>query len=100
MNLLDAVHAVVERIPPDEVWTYTDVAATLGFRAARHTKDVRTAVAKLVRDQTRVGPWWRVVANNGKLIVGAEREQQALLVAEGVTFDAQGNVNLAQHGRR
>ena len=100
MALIDAVHDVITRIPCGQVWTYTEVAEALGFRAPYHSRDVRLVVQKLVRDQQRNGPWWRVVANNGKLIEGAAVVQQAMLSGEGVGFDAEGNVQLAEYGRR
>ncbi|MBA3943594.1 MAG: MGMT family protein [Herpetosiphonaceae bacterium] len=99
MKLIDAVQAIIEDIPSGQVWSYTDIAEKLGFRAARHAKDVRTAVVALVNDQQRRCPWWRVVANNGQPIPGAAMVQQAMLQGEGVHFNADGTVNVQAFGR-
>ncbi len=96
MKLIDRVSAIVSQIPAGEVRTYTELAASLGFQAARHSKEVATAVAKLVTAQARPVPWWRVVANNGRLIAGSEAVQHAMLATEGVAFDAAGGVDLAR----
>jgi methylated-DNA-protein-cysteine methyltransferase-like protein len=49
-------------------------------------------------DQEDEVPWWRVVAANGRLVPGHEREQSALLRAEGVEV-ADGRVRSAPLGR-
>lgn len=66
-----------------EVTTYGDVAAVAG--APRHARLVGRVLADTGtgRDGPEL-PWWRVVDARGRLVPGHEREQGALLAAEGV----------------
>lgn len=100
MKLTDAVRRIIEDIPVGQVWGYSDIAEVLGFHAARHANEVRIVVAGLVNDQQRRVPWWRVVANNGRLIPGAAAVQGAMLAGEGVMLEQDGTVNLQVWGRQ
>ncbi|MGI9529835.1 MAG: MGMT family protein [Acidimicrobiia bacterium] len=73
----DAVRATVDAIPPGEISTYGEVAAESGFPGAAR------AVGNLLRATTGM-PWWRVIAANGRLVPGNEREHAQRLRAEGV----------------
>ncbi len=75
--LADAVLAVLRRLPPGEVVTYGEVAAEAGYPGRAR------AVGNVLAGADGV-PWWRVVAANGRLVPGSEREQAARLRAEGV----------------
>jgi len=90
------VYAVVRTIPPGFVTTYGDVAAALGSpRVARH---VGWALAAL-RDPDV--PWHRVINAKGMISgrgdTGRAALQESRLRDEGIAFDPQGRVLLAQH---
>lgn len=57
-EFIDAVLAVVGRIPPGRVMTYGDVAWVLGSPAPR-------AVGRALAISGRAVPWWRVVPVSG-----------------------------------
>lgn len=73
-----AVVAVLSRLGRGDVVSYGEVAAAAGFPGAAR------AVGNLLRTCARPLPWWRVVTATGRLAPGKEREQAALLRAEGV----------------
>lgn len=76
-ELDDGIARVLERLEPGDVVTYGEVAAMAGRPGAAR------AVGRFL--STRSGyPWWRVVAANGRLCPGSEREQARRLRAEGV----------------
>ena len=88
--------AIVRTIPPGRVMTYGQIATLLGSpRAAR-------AVGYSMffcRDDGV--PWQRVINRRGEISLGGHVDrpllQRELLQAEGVTFDADGRVDLQQH---
>jgi alkylated DNA nucleotide flippase Atl1 len=57
-SFVERVLAVVDSIPPGQVMTYGDVAATLGSRAARVVGQIMAYYGSDV-------PWWRVVRASG-----------------------------------
>jgi methylated-DNA-protein-cysteine methyltransferase-like protein len=72
-----AVRAVIVALQPGEVATYGEVAEEAGYPgAARAVGNVLAASEGL--------PWWRVVAESGRLVPGHEAEQARRLRAEGV----------------
>ncbi|MFI5832247.1 MGMT family protein [Micromonospora sp. NPDC051300] len=77
---VEAVLALVERIPPGRAMSYGAVADALAERSGR-------ASARLVGSiMARHGggvPWHRVVNATGRLPPGHEREARARLLAEG-----------------
>ena len=73
-----AVWQALERLQPGEVVTYGEMAAQAGHPGAAR------AVGNLLRNSEGL-PWWRVVASDGRLVPGSEREQERHLRAEGVT---------------
>jgi alkylated DNA nucleotide flippase Atl1 len=77
------VEQVVRAIEPGDVVTYGEVAALAGKPGA-----ARGVGAVLAGSGDRGLPWWRVVAANGRLVPGHEREHARRLQAEGVTVDA------------
>ena len=71
------VAAVLRALKRGEVVTYGEVAEEAGFpRAARAVGNVLAGTPGL--------PWWRVVASDGRLVPGHEREQARRLRSEGV----------------
>ena len=91
----ERVEAVVRSIEPGDVVTYGEVAALAGKPGA-----ARGVGAVLAGSGDRGLPWWRVVAANGRLVPGHEREHAKRLRAEGVTVDASiGRVRFSR-GRR
>jgi len=88
------VEAVVRAIEPGDVVTYGEVAALAGKPGA-----ARGVGAVLAGSGERGLPWWRVVAANGRLVPGHEREHARRLRREGVTLDTStGRVKLTEPG--
>ena len=83
---------VIRALQPGEVVTYGDIAEVAGY--PRMSRLVGRIVAITDDDL----PWWRVVNSVGRLVPGNEREQTALLKAEGVQVDS-GRVKRARSGR-
>lgn len=87
------VFDIARRIPHGKVTTYGRIAAMLGHPGvARH---VGNALAACGREEIPV-PWHRVVNASGKIST-AGTEQQALLLAEGVSLDPSGVIPLARY---
>ena len=84
--------AVLLALGPGEVTTYGDVAETAGYPGRARL------VGRLLGTIDVEVPWWRVVNSDGRLVPGHEREQRALLLAEGVAVRA-GHVTAAPLGR-
>ncbi|NLA65661.1 MAG: MGMT family protein [Leucobacter sp.] len=57
-EFVDAVLALVNRVPPGRVVTYGDIAWALGSHAPR-------AVGRVMALYGHAVPWWRVVAASG-----------------------------------
>jgi len=87
-RILDFIRA----LQPGEVVTYGDIAEVAGY--PRMSRLVGRILAITDDDL----PWWRVVNSVGRLVPGNEREQSALLRAEGVTVES-GKVRSAKSGR-
>ena len=83
---------VIRALRDGEVVTYGDIADTAGY--PRQSRLVGRILATSDLDL----PWWRVVNSVGRLVPGNEREQSALLRAEGVTVQ-DGRVRAAPIGR-
>lgn len=72
-----AVIEVLDHLSPGDIMSYSDVAEEAGFPGAAR------AVGNLLA--TRPGlPWWRIVAQSGRLAPGHEQRQAELLRSEGV----------------
>lgn len=74
----DEIRRVLKNIPRGTVMTYGEVAEEAGHPTA--SRAVGTLLARGDGDF----PWWRVVAANGRLVPGNEREHAKRLDAEGV----------------
>lgn len=74
--------AVLLSLPKGSVVTYGGVASAAGY-----PKQSRLVgrILSLYSDSLDL-PWWRVVNSQGRLVPGNEREQIALLNAEGVAL--------------
>lgn len=86
---------MVRALDEGEVTTYGDVAEVAGY------PKLSRLVGRLLSEAGDEGeelPWWRVVNAAGRLVPGHEREQSALLRAEGVTV-RDGRVVAAPVGR-
>lgn len=88
----EQIIAVIRSLRPGEVATYGDIAADAGF--PKQSRLVGRILATTDDDL----PWWRVVNAVGRLVPGHEREQAALLRADGVRCDS-GRVRSARYGR-
>lgn len=88
--------AVVAEIPPGSVATYGQIAAMVGRpRAAR----IVAWALHTASDPSL--PCHRVVARTGQLapdhVFGGQERQRRMLEDEGVTFRADGSIDMAQH---
>ena len=93
----ERIYAVVQQIPAGRVATYGQVAHIVGRCTPRM---VGYAMAALTPDAEV--PWQRVINRLGKISpraggVGSALQRQ-LLEAEGVEFDAAGQVDFEQYG--
>ncbi len=91
----DRIYAVVSLIPTGQVATYGQIAGIVGDCTARM---VGYAMAALPVGSAI--PWQRVINAQGKISPRGNDQstiaQRQRLEAEGVTFDADGRVNLRQ----
>lgn len=83
---------MIRALREGEVVTYGDIAADAGY------PKLSRLVGRILATTDEELPWWRVVNSVGRLVPGHEREQTALLKAEGVTV-ADGRVRGARVGR-
>jgi methylated-DNA-protein-cysteine methyltransferase-like protein len=83
---------VIRSLREGEVVSYGDIAADAGY------PKMSRLVGRLLAITDDDLPWWRVVNSAGRLVPGNEREQTALLKAEGVRV-VEGMVKVAQYGR-
>lgn len=95
-TLLELVHARVRQIPPGQVMSYGQVGDEVGCSAREAGWAMNQAP-----DENDV-PWQRVVGSDGYLRIGRRspelmQRQRELLGAEGVTFKANGCVDMAKH---
>lgn len=93
------VYQLVQLIPTGRVTTYGSIARMLGRPQA--ARAVGYALRALP-DGTDV-PWQRVINAQGTISLKSRHpeettRQRTLLEAEGVTFDADGRVDLARYG--
>lgn len=88
----DHIVNVIRALREGEVVTYGDIAADAGY------PKLSRLVGRILATTDEELPWWRVVNSVGRLVPGHEREQTALLKAEGVTV-GEGRVRRAPVGR-
>lgn len=99
-SFFDQVYVVVRQIPRGRVASYGQVAALLGHPRAART--VGWALAALRDNDEPDVPWQRVINAQGRVSIRnlehAPEEQQMLLEAEGIEFNAQGKVDWKRYG--
>ena len=83
---------VIRSLREGEVVTYGEIAEDAGY------PKLSRLVGRILATTDEDLPWWRVVNSTGRLVPGNEREQTALLKAEGVRV-VDGRVKVAQYGR-
>ena len=88
LHIVDVIRSLRE----GEVVTYGDIATDAGY------PKLSRLVGRILATTDEELPWWRVVNSVGRLVPGHEREQSALLKAEGVTV-SEGRVRRARVGR-
>lgn len=82
---------MIRAVPEGSVLTYGEVAAEAGYPGAAR------AVGTLLAGSGGTLPWWRIVAANGRLVPGHEREHARRLRAEGVELSPAGRVRFRSH---
>jgi len=94
-NYFQLVYEVVKRIPSGKVVTYGEIAQFLG-----NPRNART-VGYAMHSCDDSLPWYRVIMKSGKLPFeetdSSSSKQKKYLEKEGVTFLANGRVNLEKH---
>jgi len=94
------IYAAVRRIPVGCVATYGQIAELSEW--PNRARQVGFALSTLDEDTEADVPWHRVVNAQGQISsrtnVDASLLQRDLLEAEGIKFDADGRLDLAQHG--
>ncbi len=97
MNFFDEVYKLVGRIPVGRVATYGQIAALLGN--PRGARTVGWAMRAAPREMNL--PCHRVVRSDGRLApghaFGGEEIQRSVLESEGITFLADGRIDIARH---
>jgi methylated-DNA-protein-cysteine methyltransferase-like protein len=91
---VEAVLALVERIPPGRVMSYGMIAEVL------HDRFGRGSARRVGTIMARYGgpvPWHRVVTGGGRTPPGHEAEARRRLAAEGVSFTGAGRVSMANY---
>ena len=92
----ERVWRIVKRVPRGRVVTYGQIARMIEHRLTP------VGVGWAIRAGSDEIPWHRVVNASGGISTDREHPglQRALLEAEGVTFDADGRIDLARYGHR
>jgi methylated-DNA-protein-cysteine methyltransferase related protein len=93
-ELRERIYALVRKIPAGAVTTYGAVARRIGCGA----RQVGYAMAALPAGSSV--PWHRVLNSRGEISIPGDTgvRQRALLLAEGIAFDARGRVDLDRYG--
>ena len=98
-KLYERIYAMVRRVPPGRVTTYSRIAELVGGCTPRM---VGYAMAALKRGTVPDVPWQRVINAKGKISVHGDgignAMQRAILEDEGVEFDANNRVDFSRFG--
>jgi len=99
-SFFELVRRMVCLIPRGKVATYGQVARVL--QRPRAARTVGWALHGLSDEQAMVVPWQRVVGAGGRVTTCGETDwsdlQRQLLRAEGVEFDARGQIDMTRFG--
>jgi methylated-DNA-protein-cysteine methyltransferase-like protein len=97
MPKYDEIYSMVRQIPAGKVSTYGQIASLVGGCTARMVGYAMAATPK-----GSGVPWQRVINSKGKISPHGfgygSALQRALLEEEGIVFDDQGCINLADYG--
>jgi methylated-DNA-protein-cysteine methyltransferase related protein len=98
MNTYDRIYTIVKRIPYGKISTYGQIANLAGL--PRRARLVGYALFRVTPDSDV--PWHRVINAKGEISESPFRQgndylQRALLEAEGITFNPQNKISLAQY---
>lgn len=97
-GFFEQVYELVRQVPPGRVVSYGTIARLLGRPRAART--VGWALNSLPEGHDV--PWHRVVNSRGRISLGGHGQggelQRAMLEAEGVEFDKQGQIDLKRFG--
>ena len=85
---VEAVLALVERIPPGRVTTYGALAEAVGVGGPRQVGTVMSTYGGSV-------PWWRVVRADGSLPSSHDEEARARYREEGTPLRPSGRMDMA-----
>ena len=102
-RLFDLIYDIVRQVPPGRVTTYGQVARIAGRCSAQMVGFALAALASFrEREVFEEVPWQRVINAQGKISphgfgMGSQLQRQ-LLEEEGIVFNAQDIVDLAQFG--
>jgi methylated-DNA-protein-cysteine methyltransferase-like protein len=91
---VEAVLALVERIPAGRVMSYGAIA---DFLHEAYGRGSARRVGTIMAQYGGTVPWYRVVNSAGRTPPGHEAKARRLLEAEGVTFTAAGRVHMPTH---
>lgn len=96
-KLHDTIFDMVEAIPDGKVATYGQIGKLVGGCSGRM---VGFALASLRYVENKGVPWQRVINRHGKIsLTGPDAAlQRALLEDEGIRFDVDGAIDLAEFG--
>ena len=96
----ERIYAIIRKIPKGRVATYGQIAMLAGM--AGHARQVGYAL-HVLPEKSKV-PWHRVINAKGRISLRSHDMwssiQKAILLAEGVSFDADDRVSLADYGWR
>jgi methylated-DNA-protein-cysteine methyltransferase-like protein len=94
----ERIYAIIRRIPKGKVATYGQIAMMAGM--AGHARQVGYAL-HVLPDNSNV-PWHRVINAKGRISLRSNDMwssiQKAILLAEGISFDADDRIPFAEHG--
>ena len=99
MTALDAIYAVIRKIPRGKIATYGEIAEVAGLPRGHRI------VARAVKTCPDGLPWYRVVGKKdprrARIAIGDPAHiqiQRARLEAEGLRFDATGCIDIRRYG--
>jgi methylated-DNA-protein-cysteine methyltransferase-like protein len=93
----EKIYAIIRKIPKGRVATYGQIAMLAGM--AGHARQVGYAL-HVLPEKSNV-PWHKVINSKGRISLRSHdlwnSIQKAILLTEGVSFDADNRVSLTEH---